>query len=66
MTIEELAMELITHADEKPGIISLEEAKHIISMLDRNNPLPENLNPEEFQKEWNSIVLFDLPEDLWN
>lgn len=66
MTTEELAMELITHADEKPGIISMEEAKHIISMLDRNNPLPEDLNPEEFQKKWNSIILFDLPEDLWN
>ena len=65
-TVEDLAMELITHSDTEPGIISVEEAEHIISMLDKRDPLPSNLTPEELQKQWNYIVLFDLPKDLWN
>lgn len=66
MTTENLAMELITHSDTRPGFISLDEATHIISLLDKNNPLPADLTPDSFMKAWNSIILFDLPEDLWS
>lgn len=66
MTVEELAMELITHSDQEPTCISVEEAEHIISLLDKSNPLPDNLTPIALQKEWNYIILFDLPKDLWN
>lgn len=65
MTTEELAMHLIEHAAEKPGIISVEDAERIISNLDRSEPLPADLSPAEFQKQWNSIIMFDMP-DNWN
>ena len=65
-TVADLAMELITHSETKPGIIGTKEAEHIISMLDKSVPLPPELTPETLQKEWNYIVLFDLPDELWD
>ena len=64
MTTEELAMHLIEHAAEKPGFITVEEAERIISNLDHSDPLPSDLSPAELQKQWNSIIMFDMP-DIW-
>ena len=66
MTVEELVTEMITHSDEEPGIIGVDRAAELISMLDKSLPLPDNLTPHEFQKHWNYVVLFDLPTELWN
>ena len=66
MTVEELAYQLITHSAEEPTCIGLEQAENIISMLDRNNPLPQDLNPDSLMKAWNELILFDLPDEVWD
>ncbi len=66
MTTEELALHLITHSDEEPTCISIEQAEHIISLLDRSAPLPEDLTPKSFTDAWNTWILFDLPDEEWS
>lgn len=65
MTVEELAYQLIAHSAEEPTCISLEHAESIISMLDRSNPLPPDLTPDSLMKAWNTLILFDLPDEVW-
>lgn len=66
MTTKELAMHLITHSDEKPGIIDLPGAERIISYLDKRELLPDDLSPDELMKQWNMIIQYDPPEDIWS
>jgi len=63
MTIEELAKELILHSDTEPTCINLEQAEHIISLLDRSEPLPPDLTAVSLRNAWNELILFDLPEE---
>lgn len=63
MTTEELAKELILHSDTEPSCIDLKQAEHIISLLDRSNPLPSDLTPASLRNAWNELILFDLPKE---
>ena len=65
MTTEELALHLITHSETEPTCISPEEAERIISMLDRSEPLPDDLSVKSFMDAWNTLILFDLPDEEW-
>lgn len=65
MTVDDLALHLITHSADEPSCISFEQAEHIISMLDRNEPLPSDLTPVSLRNAWNTLILFDLPDDVW-
>ena len=57
MTIRELALNLIEHADESPvQKIDLDRAKEIIGWLDPDTDLPEDLNPKDFMDIFNDIL----------
>ena len=57
MTIRELAAYMIEHSDTMPvPEIDLETAEKYISWFDPDTDLPEDLNPNDFMVEWNSIV----------
>jgi hypothetical protein len=65
MTTEELAYQLITHSETEPSCIGPKQAEKIISMLDRSEPLPEDLSAKSLMDAWNTLILFDLPEEEW-
>ena len=52
MSIYELALNLIEHADETPEEIDLNRAAEIIGWLDPDSDLPEDLTPEAFMANW--------------
>ena len=56
MTIKELALNLIEHADETPTKIDLDRAAEIIGWLDPDSNLPEDLTPEAFMEAFNEII----------
>lgn len=56
MTIRELALNLIEHADEELAEIDLDRATEIISWLDPDSNLPEDLTPEAFMEAFNEII----------
>lgn len=66
MTISELALNLIEHADMTPGIIDLDTAKTLIGWMDPETNLPENLTPESFMEAWNDIIRSGDHEDNWS
>ena len=66
MTIRELALNLIEHADETPSEIDLARATEIIGWLDPNSGLPEDLTPEAFLDAWNDIIRESAHEDNWS
>ena len=65
MTTEELALNLITHSDTEPSCINAEQAERIISLLDKSEPLPADLTPKTLTDAWNTLILFDLPDEIW-
>ena len=66
MTIRELALNLIEHADETPSEIDLDRAAEIIGWLDPDTDLPGNLTPETFMAAWNDIIHEGSYEDNWS
>lgn len=66
MTIHELALNLIEHADETPTEIDLDRAAELIDWLDPDSDLPADLTPEAFMTEWNDIIRNAPPENLWS
>ena len=66
MTIRELALNLIEHADDTPATIDLDRAAEIIGWLDPDSDLPEDLTPEAFMDAWNDIIENSPVEDLWH
>lgn len=66
MTIRELALNLIEHADDTPGKIDLNRASELISWLDPDSGLPEDLEPTAFMDAWNEIIQENAYEDLWS
>lgn len=66
MTIRELALNLIEHADDAPTEIDLDRAAELISWLDPDSCLPEDLEPTAFMKAWNAIIQENAYEDLWS
>ena len=66
MTTEELAFTLISHSETEPSCINVEQAKHIISLLDKSEPLPSDLTPKALADAWNTLILFDLPDEVWD
>lgn len=66
MTIRELALNLIEHADEAPTEIDLDRSAEIIGWLDPDTDLPENLTPDAFMAAWNDIVHEGSYEDNWS
>lgn len=65
MTTEELALHLITHSETEPSCINVTQAEHIISLLDKAEPLPQDLTPKNLADAWNTLILFDLPDEVW-
>jgi hypothetical protein len=71
MTIRELALNLIEHADTTPEEITLDRASEILGWLDPDSDLPEGFSPtslefcSEFMDTWNSIVRETPPENIW-
>ena len=65
MTVEDLAKNLIIHSETEPTCIGPEQAERIISMLDRSEPLPADLSVKSFMDAWNTLILFDLPDEEW-
>lgn len=63
MTINELALNLIEHAEEKPEPIDLDRAKEIIGWLDPDTDLPEDLTPELFMDAFNAILAESSADD---
>lgn len=63
MTIRELALNLIEHADETPSEIDLDTAVTYISWLDPDTDLPQDLTPESFMASWNDIIRSGNHED---
>lgn len=66
MTIRELALNLIEHADTAPAEIDPARAAEIIGWLDPAQVLPEGLTPEAFLAAWNDIVQEGSYEDNWS
>lgn len=66
MTIRDLALNLIQHADTAPEAIDLDRAAEIISWLDPDTDLPENLTPDAFMAAWNDIISNSQYDDLWH
>ena len=66
MTTEELALHLISHSDTEPTCINIGQAEHIISLLDKSEPLPADLTPKALTDAWNTLILFDLPDEVWD
>lgn len=65
MTIRDLALNLIEHADTTPETIDIETAAQYLSWLDPDSDLPEDLSPEPFMEAWNEIVQSGQHEDNW-
>lgn len=65
MSISELAMNWIEHADTKPGVIDLETAETYIGWMDPDTDLPEDLTPEAFMEAWNEIIRSGDHEQNW-
>lgn len=66
MTVRELALNWIEHADETPVEIDLARAEELIGWMDPCEDLPEDLTPESFMVAWNDILAESPPEDLWS
>jgi len=66
MTIRELALNLIEHADETPTEIDLDRAAELISWLDPDSGIPDDLDPASFMEAWNDIIRESAHEDLWS
>ena len=66
MTIEELAFHLITHSETEPTCINVKQAEHIISLLDKSEPIPADLTPKTLTDAWNELILFDLPDEVFD
>lgn len=56
MTIYELALNYIEHADTAPEEIDIHRAAELICWMDPDTNLPEDLTPENFRDAWNDIV----------
>lgn len=59
MTINELAMNWIEHADTTPEEITLDDATYYVGLLradDDEGKLPDDLTPETFRDAWNEII----------
>ena len=58
MTIRELATNLIEHADDTLDIVEIDLARsaEIVSWLDPDSDLPEDLTPESFMEIWNDLI----------
>lgn len=66
MTIYELALNLIEHAEESPvEKIDITRAAEIIGWLDKDSDLPEDLTPEAFMAAFNDILDDDPAPRLW-
>ena len=65
MTIRELALNLIEHADTTPEEIDLDRATELIGWMDPDSDLPEDLEPAAFMEAWNDIVRSGAHEDNW-
>ena len=65
MTTEELALHLITHSESEPTCINIKQAEQIISLLDKSDPLPSDLTPKSLTDAWNTLILFDLPDETF-
>lgn len=65
MTIRELALNWIEHADGTPTEIDLDTASTYISWMDPDVGLPEDLTPEAFMEAWNDIIRSGNHEDNW-
>jgi hypothetical protein len=65
MSIRELALNLIEHADIAPQEIDLARAAELISWLDPDAGLPEGLTPEALMDAWNDIVRSGAHDDNW-
>ena len=57
MTIRDLAMNLIEHADTPQSVIDRDRAAEIIGMLDPAACLPDDLTPENLADAWNDIII---------
>lgn len=66
MTISELALNLIEHADDTPKEIDLDRAAQLIDWLDPDSDLPEDLEPSAFMDAWNEIIRSSAHEDNWS
>ena len=66
MSIRELALNLIEHADEAPTEIDIVRASEIIGWFDPYADLPDDLTPEAFAAAWNDIVHEGSYEDNWS
>lgn len=66
MTIRELALNLIEHADETPSVIDLDRAAEIIGWLDPDTDLPADMTPAAFMDAWNDIIQKSAHDDLWS
>ena len=66
MSIRELALNLIEHADTAPHEIDLARAAELISWLDPDAGLPEDLTPEALMEAWNDIVRSGSHDDNWS
>ena len=66
MTIRELALHTIEHADIAPDIIDLDRAAQIIGRMNPASGLPDDLTPEAFMAAWNEIVQDGAYEDNWS
>ena len=58
MTIRDLATNLIEHADDTRDIVEIDLARaaEIVSWLDPDSDLPEDLTPEFFMETWNDLI----------
>ena len=58
MTIRELAENIIIHSDDVSSLseIDTDRAAELISWLDPDSGLPEDLTPESFAVAWNEII----------
>ena len=66
MTIRELALNLIEHADTTPEVIDLDRAAELISWLDPDSDLPEDLTPDALMDAWNDIIRESSYDDNWS
>jgi hypothetical protein len=66
MTVRDLALNLIEHADTTPEEIDVSRAAEIIGWLDPDSGLPEGLTPEALTDAWNDIVRTSAHEDNWS
>ena len=64
MTIREFAENLILHAEEPQSEIDLARAAEIISWLDPDSGLPEDLTPETFMEAFNDLIRNHPNQDI--